>query len=163
MAEETQANEISRRDFLKYAWGAIGALVLAEGGLVSYKFFAPSTEAGQFGGMIEAGLVDDFPPGSVAEFKEGRFYLVRTMEGGFIAIYRKCTHLGCAVPWNQAEQKFICPCHASEFEMDGQVMNPPAPRPLDRFGVSIADGRVTVDTSTPISRDKASDADLVYA
>ncbi len=160
---EAQTDDISRRDFLKYAWGAIGALVLVEGGMVGYKFFAPDVAAGEFGGVIDAGLIDDYPPGSVAEFKEGRFYLVRTGDGGFIALYRKCTHLGCAVPWNQAEQKFICPCHASEFEMEGQVMNPPAPRPLDRFAVTIVDGRVLIDTGEPISRDKASSDDLVYA
>lgn len=163
MAEQTHSDDMSRRDFLKYTWGALGALVLAESGLVSYKFFAPSVAEGEFGGVIEAGLVDDYPLGSVAEFKEGRFYLVRTGDGGFIAVYRKCTHLGCAVPWDQSQQKFVCPCHASEFEMEGEVLNPPAPRPLDRFLVTIEDdGHITIDTSTPIRRDKASSADLVY-
>jgi cytochrome b6-f complex iron-sulfur subunit len=70
-----------------------------------------------------AGIVDDFPPGSVTPFNAGRFYLVRQQDGGFLALYRKCTHLGCAVPWNPAEGRFVCPCHASAFEMDGQVIN----------------------------------------
>jgi cytochrome b6-f complex iron-sulfur subunit len=72
-------------------------------------------------------------------------------DGGFLALYRKCTHLGCAVPWNPAEGRFVCPCHASAFETDGQVINPPAPRPLDRFVVTIVDGMVKVDTGTPDS------------
>lgn len=154
---------VSRRDFLKLAWGAAGLLALVEAGGVALSFFSPRTVEGQFGGVFEVGAVDDFPPGSVTPFNAGRFYLVRMEDGGFLALYRKCTHLGCAVPWNQAEQKFICPCHASAFERDGQVLNPPAPRPLDRFSVTIVDGMVRVDTGAPIQRDRTGPADLVYA
>jgi cytochrome b6-f complex iron-sulfur subunit len=154
---------VSRRDFLKLAWGAAGLLALVEAGGVALSFFSPRTAEGRFGGVFEVGAVDDFPPGSVTPFNAGRFYLVRMEDGGFLALYRKCTHLGCAVPWNQAEQKFICPCHASAFERDGQVLNPPAPRPLDRFLVTIVDGMVRVDTGAPIQRDRPGPADLVYA
>lgn len=157
------AENVSRRDFLKVVWGAAGALALAETGAVALSFLSPRVVAGEFGGVIEAGTVDSFPLGSVTPFTQGRFYLVRMPDGGFLALYRKCTHLGCAVPWNPAEGKFICPCHASAFEMDGAVINPPAPRPLDRFAVTIVDGIVSVDTGTPIQRDRASEADFVYA
>lgn len=156
-------SEVKRRDFLKYIWGAAGLAALGETGWVGLKFFSPEVAEGQFGGVFTLGAVDDFPPGSVTPFNEGRFYLVRLSDGGFLALYRKCTHLGCAVPWEPAENKFICPCHASEFEMDGQVLNPPAPRPLDRFAVSITDGQISVDTGTPINRDQTSDDDPVYA
>ncbi|MBL8133121.1 MAG: Rieske 2Fe-2S domain-containing protein [Anaerolineae bacterium] len=161
MAETTKL--VNRRDFLKIAWGAAGALALIETGGVALSFFSPRVAEGEFGGMIEAGAVDSFPIGSVTPFTQGRFYLVRLPDGGFLALYRKCTHLGCAVPWNPAEGRFVCPCHASAFEMDGEVINPPAPRPLDRFAVTISAGVVLVDTSAPIQRDRASDADLVYA
>lgn len=156
-------NMVSRRDFLKLAWGAAGALALVEATGVGLSFFAPRVVEGEFGGVFEAGLADSFPVGSVTPFTQGRFYLVRMPEGGFLALYRKCTHLGCAVPWNPAEGRFMCPCHASAFEMDGTVINPPAPRPLDRFAVTIVDGMVKVDTGKAISRDKTSADDLVYA
>lgn len=155
--------KVSRRDFLKIAWGAAGALAAAEAGGVVLSFFAPRVVEGEFGGVIEAGSVESFPPGSVTPFTQGRFYLVRMPDGGFVALYRKCTHLGCAVPWNPAEGKFICPCHGSEFEQDGQLINAPAPRPLDRFAITLENEMVKVDTGTPIQRDHASDADLVYA
>lgn len=156
-------NTLSRRNFLNIAWGAAGALALVETGGVVLSFFSPRVVEGEFGGVIEAGTVDSFPSGSVTPFTQGRFYLVRMPEGGFLALYRKCTHLGCAVPWNPAEGRFVCPCHASAFEMDGQVINTPAPRPLDRFAVTIVDGIVTVDTGTPIQRDHTNPDDLVYA
>lgn len=154
---------MTRRSFLKWVWGAAGAAVLAEGGLVTYRFFAPKVVAGEFGGVFEVGRVDDFPPGSVTPFYAGRFYLVRLEDGGFLALYRKCTHLGCAVPWEPAKGKFVCPCHASEFEADGDVVNPPAPRALDRFAVAIADGMISVDTGKAIQRDAHASGDVVYA
>ena len=159
----TEKSSVTRRDFLKIAWGAAGLLAMAEAGGVALSFFAPRVVAGEFGGVFEAGPVDSFPPGSVTPFTQGRFYLVRMPDSGFVALYRKCTHLGCAVPWEPAEGRFVCPCHASAFEMDGAVINAPAPRPLDRFPVTIEQGIVRVDTGTPIQRDHASDADLVYA
>lgn len=170
MAEQTQQpdnaaaeTEMSRRSFLKLAWGAVGAVALVEGGLVTYRFLAPKVGAGEFGGVFNVGRVDDFPPGSVTPVNAGRFYLVRLDDGGFLALYRKCTHLGCAVPWDQAAGKFICPCHASEFEVDGDLLNPPAPRPLDRFPITIEDGEIMVDTGTTIQRDKPKPGDAVYA
>ncbi len=156
-------NTLSRRDFLTVAWGAAGALALVETGGVVLSFFSPRVVEGEFGGVIDAGAADTFAVGSVTPFTQGRFYLVRMPDGGFLALYRKCTHLGCVVPWNPAEGRFVCPCHASAFEVDGQVINPPAPRPLDRFAVTIVDGIVRVDTGTPIQRDQTSPDDLVYA
>jgi len=113
--------------------------------------------------VFSVGRVEDFPPGSVTPFNEGRFYLVRLADGGFLALYRKCTHLGCAVPWDPAQGKFVCPCHASAFEMDGDLLNPPAPRPLDRFPVTIENGEIKVDTGQAIQRDHTGPNDAVYA
>lgn len=162
-AEEQNQEQVSRRDFLKWAWGAAGALMILEAGGVALSFISPHVVEGEFGGTFAAGNVEDFPPGSVTPFNAGRFYLVRLEDGGFLALYRKCPHLGCAVPWDQAAGQFICPCHASAFEPDGTLLNPPAPRPLDRFPVTIADGLVQVDTGTAIQRDQTSPDDAVYA
>ncbi|MBN1565653.1 MAG: Rieske (2Fe-2S) protein [Anaerolineae bacterium] len=162
--DNTETTETTRRNFLKYAWVALGAVALGEGALVTYQFFAPKASEGEFGGVFNAGLVDDYPPGSVTPFNAGRFYLVRQEDGGFLALYRKCTHLGCAVPWDQAEGKFICPCHASAFEADGEVLNPPAPRPLDRFPITINEnGEILVDTGSAIQRDHPHADDAIYA
>ncbi len=159
MTEQTTA---TRRDFLKLAWGVAGLLVVGEGALVAYRFFAPKVVAGEFGGVFNVGRVEDFPPGSVTPVNAGRFFLVRLADGGLLALYRKCTHLGCAVPWDQGAGKFICPCHASAFEPDGDVINPPAPRPLDRFTVMITGGEIHVDTGTTIKRDHVNPSDIAY-
>lgn len=163
MAELTQAaGETSRRDFLQLAWAAAGLLTVGTGGALTLNFFAPKVVEGEFGGVFDLGDVDDFPLGSVTPVTNGRFYLVRGQDGGFLALYHKCTHLGCAVPWEPELGQFVCPCHASAFEMNGDVINPPAPRPLDRFLVTITDRRVSVDTGERIERDHPTPTDVVY-
>jgi cytochrome b6-f complex iron-sulfur subunit len=84
-------------------------------------------------GIVEAGPVGEFTPASVTAFPQGRFYLVRLTDGGFLALSSKCSHLGCTVPWNEKDGTFPCPCHASVFDMRGNVLSPPAPRALDLF------------------------------
>jgi cytochrome b6-f complex iron-sulfur subunit len=142
----------TRRDFLKTAWLAAGGLVTLEFGALSLAYMQPRLAEGEFGSIITAGIVDDFPPGSITHIPEGRFYLARLQDGGFLAIYQRCTHLGCNVPWDQAAGTFICPCHNSKFSPEGEVLNPPAPRPLDLFPLTIENGEIKVDTATVISR-----------
>lgn len=162
MTATTEPNT-SRRDFLKLAWLGLGALVAVEAGVMSVAFSLPRLAEGEFGGILTAGPVDDFPANSVTPFNQGRFYLSRLEDGGFLALYRKCTHLGCTVPWQASQRQFVCPCHASAFDAKGDVLNPPAPRAMDLFPVIIEDGVVKVDTSTVISRDKFDPAQVVYA
>ena len=81
-------------------------------------------------------------------FREGRFFLLHA-PGGIIAAYRKCTHLGCAVPWNDAEDRFHCPCHSSEYDKHtAVVLRTPAPKPLQLFHITEnAEGQLVVDTN----------------
>ena len=81
-------------------------------------------------------------------FREGRFFLLHA-PGGIIAAYRKCTHLGCAVPWSDAEDRFHCPCHGSEYDKrTAVVLKNPAPRPLQLFHITEdAEGQLIVDTN----------------
>jgi cytochrome b6-f complex iron-sulfur subunit len=81
-------------------------------------------------------------------FREGRFFLLHA-PGGIIAAYRKCTHLGCAVPWSDAEDRFHCPCHGSEYDKrTAVVIRTPAPKPLQLFHISEnAEGQLIVDTN----------------
>jgi cytochrome b6-f complex iron-sulfur subunit len=155
-------NKVSRRDFLNIVWGAAGAIAVTELSLVGLRFLSPRTTEGEFGGSFNLGSPDQYPAGSVTPVEAGRFYLVRLEDGGFLAIYRRCTHLGCAVPFDQGSSQFVCPCHGSAFTADGDVLNPPAPRPLDLFKLSISEGEIIVDTGTTIERDHPSPEHIVY-
>jgi cytochrome b6-f complex iron-sulfur subunit len=153
---------MNRRDFIKLGWLALGGVVALEMGGITLAYMQPRIAAGEFGSLISAGRVDDFPLGSVTHISNGRFYLSRLPDGGFLALYQRCTHLGCNVPWDQAAEKFICPCHSSQFDAAGTVLNPPAPRPLDLFQISIENGEVKVDTSAPVSRQASDPIQAVY-
>ena len=73
------------------------------------------------------------------------------LEGGIVALYQKCPHLGCRVPSCLTSQWFECPCHGSKYNQVGEKRGGPAPRGMDRFAVEIgADGSFTVDTGTII-------------
>ncbi len=143
--------------------GVLGALALTEIAGASLLFLAPRNMEGEFGGVVTAGPVDSFPNGSITEFPAGRFFLVRAEDGGFLAVYRRCTHLGCSVSWKPDQNQFVCPCHGSHFDFYGDVENPPAPRALDTFAVLIEDGIVKVDTSRPQTREEFEANQLVYA
>ena len=142
--------EPSRRGFLGKVWLLLGGVALAEAVWVVSDFFKPrrrrATDDGT-GSVIIAGPVDRFEPGSVTAFPEGRFYLARLVDGGFLALHRECTHLGCTVPWSKEEQRFVCPCHASSYDIRGVVLSSPAPRPLDWLPVRVENGIVKVVTA----------------
>jgi Rieske Fe-S protein len=70
------------------------------------------------------------------------------LEAGVMALYQKCPHLGCRVPNCASSQWFECPCHGSQYNRVGEKKGGPAPRGMDHFGVSVANGILVVDTGT---------------
>ena len=68
------------------------------------------------------------------------------MEKGYVALYQKCVHLGCRVPWCESSQWFECPCHGSKYNRVGEKQGGPAPRGLDRFPLEVTGGNIIVDT-----------------
>ena len=81
-------------------------------------------------------------------FREGRFFLLHA-PGGIIAAYRKCTHLGCTVPFSVEKDLFECPCHGSRYDKrTAVVLKSPAPKPLQLFHISRSEtGALVVDTN----------------
>ena len=163
MAKVADTAKPTRRDFLNILWLGLGGAVTLEMGGLTLAYVQPRLAEGEFGSIISVGMVDEFPPGSVTHIPNGRFYLSRLQDGSFLAIYQRCTHLGCNVPWDQVQGKFVCPCHNSQFTVDGEVLNPPAPRPLDLFAITIEDGMIKVDTGHLIERDRYDPSQVVYA
>lgn len=153
MSKRTNPNE-SRRSFVGKAWLGIGAAVLAETIWIVVDFLRPRhAHAADDAAVVVAGPIDRFEPGSVTAIPAGKFYLVRLRDGGFLALARECTHLGCTVPWVPEENRFVCPCHSSAFDIHGDVLGQPAPRPLDHYAVRIENKVVKVDTSGALRRD----------
>lgn len=140
---------MNRREFLNLAWlASLGFLTVNLAG-ITFLFAMPRFKEGEFGGVHTTGKVSDLPAaGSAPEnLPKVKMWLSNT-EQGLAAIYKVCTHLGCLYNWNNQEGKFICPCHGSEFELNGNYLRGPAPRSLDRFIIQIVDqeGNVLVET-----------------
>lgn len=97
---------------------------------------------------VKVGFPDQFEEGKVNErFKDQNIWVVRS-GGQLYALSTTCTHLGCTPNWLEAERKFKCPCHGSGFHITGINFEGPAPRPLERWAISVGDdGQVVVDKS----------------
>jgi cytochrome b6-f complex iron-sulfur subunit len=157
----------ARRSFLNHVLiGSLALFAVAFGG-ASIAVLWPEPRRG-FGTKIVAGRLDDLrarieETGPVYNV-DGRFYLVPydvsdpdnmylragVVAGGLMALFQKCSHLGCRVPFCPSSQWFECPCHDARFNLAGEVRNGPAPAGLWRFPVEISpQGDVIVDTSHP--------------
>ena len=149
--------EVSRRGFLSVlglGWVAFSAASAAMlGAAVRFLFpnvlYEPPQE-------FKAGFPAEFGVGQVDErFKaEYGVWLVRE-ETGFYALSTVCTHLGCTPNWLPGEEKFKCPCHGSGFVTSGVNIEGPAPRPLERYRIVLAeDGQILVDKNQKFQQEK---------
>jgi cytochrome b6-f complex iron-sulfur subunit len=149
--------EVSRRSFFGMIFGSSLALgmtaVAVTGGLWSLAFarFMFPNVLTEPPSRFKVGFKDNFAPGQV-ETKFVSLFGVWIVNGEYngkpqvYALKTVCTHLGCTPNWLEAEQKFKCPCHGSGFYKDGINFEGPAPRPLERYAIRIAeDGQLEVD------------------
>ena len=138
----------SRRDFFgRIGWGGFGVVT----GLSLLAFVRSAFPRVLFTpkATFSAGFPNDYTIGEVSEKykKEHRVWIIREADG-FYALFAKCTHLGCTPRWLKVEEKFKCPCHGSGFRKSGINFEGPAPRPLERFRMFLAeDGELIVDMS----------------
>jgi cytochrome b6-f complex iron-sulfur subunit len=152
---------VTRRRVLQAGfWASLGAII-AGVGACGVDLLYPRDVAG-FGGTVSAGEVSKYPPGSKTQVPEGRFWLIHLTEDqggpGLLALWWKCPHLGCTVPWRPtfiwpdpstgtAKQGwFRCPCHGSTYTDAGVRVFGPAPRSMDSMALTVDNGRITVDT-----------------
>jgi cytochrome b6-f complex iron-sulfur subunit len=146
--ENTQAApvKISRRHFLEKLGILSLAAYLGSSALATLRFFFPNVSY-EPSTTFRVGTVDEYSPGSVSTkwMKEHRVWLVRT-DKGIYGLLGRCTHLGCTPNWFEAEKRFKCPCHGSNFDIKGDVIAGPAPKPLFRCQVSLSDdGQILID------------------
>lgn len=144
--------KLKRRQLLRMGFLGGTLLAVAELGAIFLPFFHVQKIVG-LGAKVAAGqkadILSTFASTKDAPIlnTEGRFFLLHA-PGGIIAAYRKCTHLGCTVPWVGAEDQFHCPCHGSLFDKHTAIVKGgPAPKPLQLFHVLEQNGAIIVDTN----------------
>jgi cytochrome b6-f complex iron-sulfur subunit len=181
---EVSAEEggVSRRQFFNRAITATFGSFLALQGVYYLAFFWPKITGG-FGADIDAGLITDLEnqvhtsDGAILPLfiPEAKAYLVpappslsvqfadKSVEaGGLMALFQRCVHLGCRVPWCGPSQGFECPCHGSKYNSVGEYFGGPAPRNLDRFVVELVNDRFIIKTGTVIETPRAPTLSLDY-
>lgn len=170
---DAEALGVSRRQFFNRATVTLMSASLGGFGAAVIAFLWRGASGG-FGSKITVGKIDDV----IGEIRANKGFLyvpqarswvteypsealpkakaiygnqppvLAGMEAGLVALYQKCPHLGCRVPTCQSSQWFECPCHGSQYNRVGEKKGGPAPRGMDRFGVSLANDVLVIDTST---------------
>jgi cytochrome b6-f complex iron-sulfur subunit len=156
-AAAVAASQSNRRSFLLVSWVAVGWAFFGTGlgafAAMMGRFMFPNVLA-EPPSTIKVGVPTNFESEEVNERwkAEWGFWIVRSSrydgQDSLYALQSVCTHLGCPPNWLAGEQKFKCPCHGSGFYISGVNFEGPAPRPLERFKVTMADdGQIIVDKS----------------
>ena len=166
---------ISRRQFFNRGILVTMAISLGAFGAAAISFLYAKS-AGGFGGKIDAGIsltdviaynndkkepyyvpsarsyLVPYPKSAIPKAKKVPQYapVLPGMEQGIVALYQKCVHLGCKVPWCATSQWFECPCHGSKYNRVGEKRGGPAPRGLDRFVVTVSGDKISIDTGVVV-------------
>jgi len=164
---------VTRRHFFNVALLSVVGLSVASFGTACLAFLWPLQGLGGFGGTVNVGKLSDILAG-IASYpgifyaSAARAYIVRypqdpvdlakakkvykpaiykdMSELGLVALYQRCVHLGCRVPFCKSSQWFECPCHGSKYSRVGEKKAGPAPRGLDRFYAFQTGDSIIVDT-----------------
>ncbi len=153
------SHEVSRRDFVKVVTGFLGAVI---GGVIALPavgyFLGPALQSQSSKEReFKAGPLENYPEGVPTLFS---FNITkvngweRTVNSYGVYITRRgqdvkvlsnvCTHLSCRVKWHEDKQEYICPCHDASFNIDGQIISGPPPRPMDPMQSVVRDGAVFI-------------------
>jgi len=144
------SHNINRRDFVKLTTAAVGTVIGAAIGLPAIGYLiSPALRAGGKDAWVPIGPLENIPVGEPFGFSFTRTQVngwerTATSYGGFVMrksekpddmviLSSRCTHLGCQVNWHADTKSFVCPCHDASFDINGEVLAGPPPRPLDEY------------------------------
>src|SRR5262245_5494329 len=143
----------TRRGFYSFIINGLGGLMAAVVGVPAAFYLLGKPRSDEAELMVEIADLAHLSEGKPQEVVYSRTrmdgwkqvrekttaWVVKAGQSDAIAYSPQCTHLGCAYHWEADGQKFVCPCHNSEFGLDGKVLAGPAPRPLDRLASRVVD------------------------
>jgi menaquinol-cytochrome c reductase iron-sulfur subunit len=148
---------MDRRNFFARATEALGALLAGGLGLPA-AFYLLSPGRRNASAWVDAAGLSQLDPRVPEEVtlrrtrldgwkivsEKSTAWIVKLSDTDIVAFSPQCTHLGCAYHFDEKKHEFVCPCHTSNFSLEGKVLTGPAPRPLDRFEVKVENGRVLI-------------------
>lgn len=157
------SNDIPRRSFFERATQFLGALLVGGLGLPALTYLLRAPKSITPGGFVDAADLSQLKPRIPEEVSFQRIrkdgwklitekstaWVVKLSDSEIVAYSPQCTHLGCAYHFEETKGEFICPCHTTNFSIDGKVLNGPAPRPLDRYPVKVQGSRLLIGSIEP--------------
>jgi menaquinol-cytochrome c reductase iron-sulfur subunit len=150
---------MSRKEFVGIVTAAVGTFMGAMIGIPAIGYLiAPALTKEAADAWIPAGPVENYPVGVPTLFNFNRtkvngwektvnsygVYITRHEDGSILALSNKCTHLSCRVNWNLDANVYICPCHDANFDINGQIVKGPQPRPLDAYETKVEENIILV-------------------
>jgi menaquinol-cytochrome c reductase iron-sulfur subunit len=156
--ETFRPESMPRRAFHLAVIYALGALIGIAIAIPTILYLLVPPRSRKQSGFVDAGDISQLTPGTPVEmsFQQSRVdgwrvltekrtaWVVKGSDNKIVAFGPQCTHLGCAYHWDPGVKEFECPCHASFFSVQGQVLAGPAPRPLDRYVTQVKDNRLQI-------------------
>jgi menaquinol-cytochrome c reductase iron-sulfur subunit len=160
------SKDLSRREFIKGAVVTIGGLIGAVIALPSIAYLlSPALRVEEETDLIDLGPLEKYPLGVPTRFETTRtkvngwertatnygLFVVRSSETDVRVFSDICTHLGCRVSWHADQEHYISPCHDGHFDILGNVVSGPPPRPLDEYATKVENENLFVQLP-PVKR-----------
>jgi Rieske Fe-S protein len=159
MNKPSSPHQISRRDFVKVVTAFLGSVMGSVIGLPALGYLiAPATRTRENAAWIPLGPLQDYPIGVPKPFNFNRsqvngwektvnsygVFVIRKDENQVMVLSNICTHLACRVSWHPDIEHYVSPCHNGHFDVVGNVVSGPPPRPLDEFTTKIENGNLYI-------------------
>jgi Rieske Fe-S protein len=152
---------LSRKDFVTATVGVLGAIMGAVVGIPAIGYLiSPATKSQESESWVSAGPLENYPIGTPTLFSFTRskingwektvnsygVYILRgsEAENDVLALSNVCTHLSCRVTWEDDQGEYVCPCHDAQFDIVGEVLGGPPPRPLDPYETKVEEGNLMI-------------------
>ncbi|NIS26689.1 Rieske 2Fe-2S domain-containing protein [candidate division KSB1 bacterium] len=139
MTDKKESNDVDRRSFFKRVLMGLGLSAgYGTGAVYFLNFIIPRKKPIKYRKLL-VGSLEELPRGGSITFKDldGRENVLVNTDAGLKAMSTTCTHLGCKVYWEPNNDRFFCPCHNAVFDVNGNVVSGPPPRPLDKYEVEV--------------------------
>lgn len=148
---------MGRRQFMNFVLGSSAGVTILGALFPVVRYFTPPSSGNKGGGVVAKDELGNDVVASkfIANHQVGDHVLAQGLKGdptyivltdskeiANFGLNAVCTHLGCVVPWNVAENKFICPCHGSQYNSEGKMVRGPAPLSLALAHTTIEDDKV---------------------
>jgi cytochrome b6-f complex iron-sulfur subunit len=149
-AQQQSPEDVGRRSFFARLFQTVmGLWVVAFITVVLTYIKAPRESKGVEEKVKRVGPLADLQIGSAKFVADDRqpFWVIRTASDELTALSATCTHLRCILQWDKDSGRLVCPCHAGAFDLNGNVVAGPPPRPLESLRVDTRGGIVYVNLS----------------